>query len=253
MIVLIGAGNLATNIGLAMQKNGLSIGQVYSRTEQSASVLAQKLNTTYTTDLAQVRTDADFYLYALKDDVLTNVAEQINVPNAMHIHTAGSVPVSVFSVNKKNYGVLYPLQTFSKNRKVNFNNIPLFIEANTPQNLQKLRALAEEISTEVYELDSQNREKLHLAAVFACNFTNRMYAIANDLVADAQLPFKILLPLIDETAKKVHSMEPRQAQTGPAVRYDKKIIDKHIAMLEDGYLKMMYELISENIAHQEEK
>lgn len=245
-IVLIGAGNLATNLGYAFMQNGLPLRAVYSRTKTSASLLGNRLNVPATDRLEELPEDADLYVYAVKDDALESLATRMHAPQALHVHTAGSISLQVFG-DKPRCGVLYPLQTFSRDRHVAFHNIPVFVEGNTPEATQCLRAVAEEISTRVYEADSVQRARLHLAAVFACNFANRMYAIADDLIRGAGLPFDVLLPLIDETAAKVHELAPAEAQTGPAVRYDRKVMDRHKAMLSDEDIRFLYEMVSENI------
>ena len=250
-IVFIGAGNLATQLAIAFAEKGVEILQVYSHTEANAKLLGKKISCEFTYSLAEVRTDADVYIYAVKDAVLHNVQQQIDAPNAWHLHTAGSLPMDVFSKHKVNYGVFYPLQTFSKNKYVDFEKIPICIEANSDEGYTLLQRLAQIISNRCHMVNSQQREKLHLAAVFTCNFTNRMYAIAQRILEEHDLPFGLMLPLIEETAEKVHTLLPNDAQTGPAVRYDKNVIDKHISMLHDEKLQELYLLISEDI-HREQ-
>ncbi len=246
-IVFVGAGNLATHLATAFFNQGVEILQVYSYTEENAKLLADKVNAAHTASLQNVRTDADIYIYAIKDAFLDQVQVQINAPQAWHLHTAGSVPMNVFKETKLKYGVFYPLQTFSKTKQVDFSKIPICLEASCSEGLEILKELATRISADVREVSSAQREKLHLAAVFTCNFVNRMYAIAHDVVSEHGLSFDILLPLIDETAAKVHTLIPRDAQTGPAMRYDENVINKHLAMLNDDSYKQLYQLISENI------
>ena len=165
----------------------------------------------------------------------------------MWVHTAGSMPMDVFNGHTANYGVLYPMQTFSKTREVDFNVIPFFLEANTSENAGKLQHLAEKLSGNIRFLSSDKRKSLHLAAVFACNFTNHIYALAVKLLEEQDIPADVLLPLIDETAAKIHTMPPRVAQTGPAIRYDENVINKHLAMLGDSDMRSIYRLISQSI------
>ena len=245
-IVLLGAGNLATNLGYAFVQNGLPLRAVYSRTEAAASLLGSRLNVPATSRPEELPQDAGWYVYAVTDDALEGLAAHLRAPEAMHVHTAGSVPLQVFG-NKPRCGVLYPLQTFSKNRRIPFHNIPLFVEGNTPEATQSLTALAEELSTRVYRADSAQRARLHVAAVFACNFVNRLYAIADELVQRAELPFEVLLPLLDETAAKVHTIPPRQAQTGPAARGDRTVLERHEALLEEENTRFLYQVLSESI------
>lgn len=246
-VVFIGAGNLATRLSLEMHKVGMSIRQVYSHTRQSAETLASRFGCEWTTAPEEIVADGDVYVFSLKDAVLPEILSKVTPNNALWVHTAGSVPMNIFEGHALRYGVLYPLQTFSKVREIDFNAIPLFIEANTPEDIKFLQNIATALSQKVQVLSSEKRKVLHLAAVFACNFTNHMYALAAGLMEEQSLPFDYLLPLIDETAAKAHAMPPQQAQTGPAIRYDLNVIQKHIDMLSSDRLKELYEMISKSI------
>lgn len=246
-IIFVGAGNLATRLSLAMQRVGMQIGQVYSHTEESASRLAAQLGCPWTTDLSALQGDGDLYVFALKDTALPDVIAKIKPNNGMWIHTAGSMPMDVFEGHAQRYGVLYPLQTFSKGRKVDFDTIPVFLEANTDKNADYLKNIASALSENVRFLPSEKRRSLHLAAVFACNFTNHIYTLSYKLLEKEDIPADVLLPLIDETASKIHSMPPAAAQTGPAIRYDENVINKHLAMLDDPDMKAIYQLLSQSI------
>lgn len=233
-MVLIGAGNVATHLGLALIQKGFTIEQVYSRTKESARQLGNRLYVSYTDDLKQIRTDADIYIFSLKDSALPGLLTDLPPLNGLLVHTAGSLPLSVFRQSaSKRHGVLYPLQTFSKDRAISFEEIPLFIEANNREDEYVLEELGAALSTKVVRLPSEKRYRLHLAAVFACNFVNYMYANAAEILEKEGLPEHYLLPLIEETASKIKSLPPREAQTGPAVRYDTNIIDKHLELLND--------------------
>ena len=249
-IVFIGAGNLATNLAKALYDNGFRIIQVYSRTEESARALAQVVEATYTTDLSSVVTDAQLYIVSLKDAAFVQLLPEIvaGKENALWVHTAGSIPMDVWADKVNRYGVLYPMQTFSKQRVVDFQHIPIFVESNSEADTRFLKAVASVLSKQVYEATSEQRKNLHLAAVFTCNFTNHMYALAADLLEKYNLPFDVMLPLIDETARKVHELAPRDAQTGPAVRYDENVMSNHLAMLVDSpALQEIYKLMSKSI------
>lgn len=251
-VVFVGAGNLATRLSLEMHKVGMHIRQIYSHTRQSAESLASRLGCDWTICPEEIAAEGDLYVFSLKDNALSEVLSRITPNNALWVHTAGSVPMSLLEKYAKRCGVLYPLQTFSKTREVCFDNIPFFIEANNPDDLKFLQRIATALSQKVQVLSSEKRKVLHLAAVFACNFTNHMYALAAGLLEEQSLPFDYLLPLIDETAAKVHEMSPRQAQTGPAMRYDGNVIRKHIDMLSSDDGKALYEMISKSI-HQATK
>lgn len=177
-IVFVGAGNLATRLSLAMQRVGMQMGQVYSHTEESARQLAAQLGCPWTNDLSVLQADADLYVFSLKDTALQEVISKVKSNNGMWIHTAGSMPMSVFEGYAGRFGVLYPLQTFSKGRNVNFEVIPFFIEANTEKDADYLKNIASALSENVRFMSSEKRRSLHLAAVFACNFTNHIYTLS---------------------------------------------------------------------------
>ena len=249
-IVFIGAGNLATNLAKALYYKGFRIVQVYSRTEESARALAEQVEAGYTTDLQEISKEARLYIVSLKDAAFVELLPQITEgkQDALLVHTAGSIPMSIWEKYAERYGVFYPMQTFSKQREVNFREIPFFVEAKRPEDVELLKAIAAALSDNVYEITSEQRKSLHLAAVFICNFTNHMYALAADLLEKYNLPFDVMLPLIDETARKVHELTPHEAQTGPAVRYDENVISNHLAMLADSpALQEIYKLMSKRI------
>ena len=249
-IVLIGAGNLATNLGVALKKAGHDVMQVYNRTMESAILLANRLECACTNDVDKILHGADVYIVSIKDDALESVVPKIckGREESLFAHTAGSMPMDVFKGFARHYGVLYPMQTFSKSKSVDFNEIPCFVEAESEDSLNVLKTLCASISNRVIEMTSENRKYLHLAAVFACNFANHCYTIAADVLEKHGIPFDVMLPLIDETAEKVHSLPPQQAQTGPAVRYDKNVMDKHLALLnENGNYEEIYKIMSKSI------
>ncbi len=251
-IVFIGAGNLATNLAKALYRKGFIIKQVYSRTQESARALADVVEAPYTTHLQEVVTDAKLYIVSLKDSAFTELLPLIaaNKNGALLVHTAGSLPMSVFQGHAERYGVFYPMQTFSKLREVDFREIPFFIEASREEDTVLLKGIASTLSQKVYDANSEQRKSLHLAAVFTCNFTNHMYALAAELLKRYNLPFDVMLPLIDETARKVHELDPHVAQTGPAIRYDVNVINSHLEMLAfDPEMQRLYEQISQSIHH----
>lgn len=246
-IIFIGAGNLATRLSLGMQRVGMTVKQVYSHTSHHAEELARKLSCSWTVVPEEISTDADLYIFSLKDDVLQEVIARVKPNNGLWIHTAGSMPMQVFEKYTPRFGVLYPLQTFSKGRKVSFDIIPFFLEANSEKDGKMLNKVASALSERVQFLSSEKRKSLHLAAVFACNFTNHIYALAEKILQEQNIPFEVLLPLIDETAAKIHNMTPAKAQTGPAIRYDENVINKHLDMLAEPETKAIYQLISQSI------
>ena len=249
-IVLIGAGNVATHLGLTLKRNGHEIIQIYSRTEASASALSERLGAPFTTSMDEVFPGADIYVVSVKDAVLQDLLPSVvkGRKGALFVHTAGSMPMDVWKGIAIRYGVLYPMQTFSKSREVDFNSVSFFVEALEKDDLQMLVDLASSLTPKVYEATSEQRMSLHVAAVFACNFTNHMYALSAGLLEKYGMPFDAMLPLIDETARKVHELSPKEAQTGPAIRRDGNVMDKHLAMLsDDPVLQEIYQKISESI------
>jgi predicted short-subunit dehydrogenase-like oxidoreductase (DUF2520 family) len=247
-VVLIGAGSVATQWGLALREKGYPVAQVYSRTLDSARALGERLNASSTQQIEDVIVHADLYIFAVKDSVLPEIVKAFPPVKGLPVHTAGSVPMDVFVGYFDRYGVIYPLQTFSKTRRVSFENIPIFIEANNLDDENRLEKFASTFSGKVVRLSSEKRRQLHLAAVFACNFTNYLYTVAAQILEEHDLPFDVLIPLIRETAAKVEEMHPVEAQTGPAVRDDKNLIDKQLKMLRNYPDKQeLYRILSEHI------
>jgi predicted short-subunit dehydrogenase-like oxidoreductase (DUF2520 family) len=250
-VVIIGAGNVATHLSKAIKNAGVEILQIVSRTEESARELGTLLNVPFTCIPTEINTEADLYIVSVKDDTIVSALTTFSLPeNALVVHTAGSVPMEILKDFSANIGILYPLQTFSKAKDVNFKEIPVYIEANTQENTSKLLQFASAFSDRAKEVNSSMRAQVHLAAVFACNFTNNLYAIASDILEKAGLGFEDMLPLIGETTEKIKTLHPRKAQTGPAIRRDSKVIEKQLNALE-GREKQIYKLITESI--QDEK
>lgn len=247
-IVLIGAGNVATNIGYAFREAGLNILQVYNRTPQLSQSLAEKLDSVPVTEIDSITTNADLYLFAVSDDAIGRVALKVMLQGQFVVHTSGSVSMDVLKQASERRGVLYPLQTFSKSRRIDPGNIPFCIEASNELDLKQLKSLAGKISNKVFLIDSEKRKVLHLAAVFACNFPNYMYYIAERIITGTGLDFDMLRPLIAETAAKVMDTGPAHVQTGPARRKDEKIMAQHLKLLgENEAWKNLYKSISNEI------
>ncbi|RRD77401.1 DUF2520 domain-containing protein [Alloprevotella sp. OH1205_COT-284] len=250
-IVMIGAGNLATHLSWAFTCAGHSIKGVYSRSLQSAEMLAKRNGRgCVATNKLQEILQADIYVIAVTDTALSQIISSWpeHCKGGVVLHTSGSVPMSLLKEVGGDYGVLYPLQTFSKQRKISFSDIPCFVEGNSPQTTDIIVNLANTISQTVHFLDSHRRKRLHLAAVFACNFVNHLYDLASELLKDENLDPQWLQPLIRETADKINSLSPRQAQTGPALRADKKIMTQHLGQLDEfPELQSIYKSLSNSI------
>ncbi|WP_233582324.1 Rossmann-like and DUF2520 domain-containing protein [Prevotella sp. OH937_COT-195] len=248
-IVIIGAGNLATNLGEALLRQGIKVEQVFSRTERSAESLAKRLGSRRTTSFDGIVTGADLYIVSVKDCVLDIVLPKVleKAAGGIVVHTAGSVPLSVFGDTNVAHGVFYPMQTFSKQKNVNFREISIFVEASDERTCEVLECFSHELTEKVYRLDSEKRRYLHVAAVFVCNFANHCFAIADDLLSAHNIPFSVMLPLINETVKKLEMLSPRESQTGPAARRDIDVINEHLELIESPVARDIYEIMSKSI------
>lgn len=248
-IVIFGAGNVATHLALALDKRH-EIVQIVSRTHQHASQLAKRLShaAEATTDIGQVKTDADIYIISVNDDSIAEIVS--NTPDSgLWLHTSGSVGIETFAKHKRRYGVLYPLQTFSQEVALDMSQVPLFIEGNNDDTVNETTRLAQSVSSHIYLADSTQRRQLHIAAVFACNFANRLWAISDTILRDAGYDFNVLSPLLQATLDKAALTGPLAGQTGPARRGDKHIIESHLKSL-DGENADIYRLISKSIFNQ---
>ncbi|MFD0941836.1 Rossmann-like and DUF2520 domain-containing protein [Pedobacter boryungensis] len=246
-VVIIGAGNVATHLAKALHLANVQIVQVWSYHYTNAKLLADQVEATAIESLTSIDEHADLCLISVKDDAIEEIAQQLTHFKGVIAHTSGSVHLNILA-NSKKYGVFYPLQTFSKDKELSFTTIPLCLEANDNATLQFLKKLASQLSSRVVEIDSNKRKILHLAAVFACNFTNHFYALAEEVLEAHQLEFDILRPLITETAAKVQQALPLTVQTGPAVRNDEQTLKKHEELLlQQPQLLEIYKIVSESI------
>ena len=247
-VVLIGAGNVATHLSKALKKAKHNIIQVYSRSASSAKELARTLKSSHITDIRELDSKADIYIISISDPAIPKLLKTFPFRNKLVVHTSGSVSLKVFAREFKNHGVIYPLQTFSKERDIVFREVPLLIEASNEKSLATLRSLSLSISPFVFGLDSADRKTVHLSAVVANNFTNHLFVIAEKILRKKNIPFTLLGPLLYETVIKAMKLGPAGAQTGPAKRGDTKIIGEHLSMLKnERYVQQIYRLMSENI------
>ncbi len=247
-IVMIGAGKLATHLGLALHKQGLNILQVYNRAPGKGQKLAARIGATFTDDILEINTGADLYILAVSDSYLDDLASVLQLKDRLVVHASGTVSMEILAPISSNTGVFYPVQTFSQNRRIDFRKIPVCIEGNSADTVEKLTGLAQKLTRSVYSLDTEKRRMLHLAAVFASNFTNFIYAISEELLKEQDISFKLLEPLILQTAGNVRFGHLLESQTGPAVRGDLNVLGKHHELLagHPDYLEI-YKLISANI------
>ncbi|MCX6235584.1 MAG: DUF2520 domain-containing protein [Bacteroidetes bacterium] len=248
-LVFIGAGRIATHLAITFKKKGFQIVQVWSRSLETAARLANRINAASTSDLTSLNPDADIYIFAVPDHALPGLLNYIRLKeDQLLVHTSGSLPAQILMGHSENYGVFYPLQTFSPDRKIDFKNVPIVVEGNHTGSTNVLMFLAGQIAQQVHVMDSEKRKVIHLAAVFACNFPNYMYTIAQEILHSEGISFDLIRPLILETAGKVQKKNPDIVQTGPAVRDDKAVIEEHLLMLA-GHpdFREIYEIITRNI------
>lgn len=242
-IVIVGTGNVARHLFNAFaESREVKVVQVVGRNKNCLERFSKMC--TISNDFAQIAT-ADVYIIAVKDDAIAKVSQSLTSKKGIVVHTSGAVEMD--SLESNNRGVFYPLQTFTIGKTLDFKSIPICIEAKQDSALTVLRMLGEAISEKVHEITSAQRKKLHLAAVFANNFTNHLYRISESICLEEGLSFELLQPLILETAQKVQSITPKDAQTGPARRGDKKSIQNHLNLLKDKKQTELYTLFSEAI------
>lgn len=244
-VVIIGSGNVATSIALTL-KDKCELVQIYSRTLANAKALAQQVGCEAIGDLKNLALDADVYIVSVKDDAIGSVVDTVPDNGALWLHTSGSTPIDVFQNKRSRYGVLYPMQSFSKSHPANMSEVHIFIEGCDSETCKEIKAIASLMTKNVHEADSAEREKLHIAAVFACNFANHMFTLSSEVLDEAGLPFDAMLPLIKTTIAKLDNITPQESQTGPAARGDMTIIEKHLKSLH-GDKRKIYKLLSHSI------
>ena len=246
-IVIIGTGNTATVLGRLFRHAGHSIIQVIGRTSQQAEKIGSILQASFTIDQKQLDTEADMYVIAVTDSAISNIISWLRVDKKLVVHTAASVESSILSECTKNYGVLYPLQSLRKEMDY-LPEIPFLVEGNTEDNGTLIYDFAKTISTQVAFANGQQRLLTHIAAIMVGNFTNHLYAMAEDFCNKQNIDFKMLLPSIKETAERLNKFSPAAMQTGPAVRNDTITIEKHIQLLEQyPFHRSIYGFLTESI------
>lgn len=249
-VSIIGSGNVARHLIHAFQSNSkIELVQVFARNKKSLTHLLD--SNSVTSDYTQLQA-ADVYIIAVSDDAIAEVSSQLPFENQLVVHTSGTVPLTTLE-SKNRRGVFYPLQTFSKDKAVNFKTIPICLEAENEKDLQTLNQIASTISDAVYQINSEQRKALHVAAVFVNNFVNHLYQMGNEICDNNNVPFEILKPLIQETANKIVSLSPKEAQTGPAKRNDLTTIEAHQQFLTDENLSTIYTLLTQSIQNNGKK
>ncbi len=248
-VVLIGAGNVAAVLGRRMASAGHTMVQVYSRTAENARELAAELDASFTNSLTAIDKTADIYILALPDGIVTNIAHQFFLGDRLVVHTAGAVAKAVLQNVSERYGVLYPLQSLRKENAGNSIRLPLLVDGNTAAVVEKVEKFATSFSDSVGRANDEQRLKLHLAAVVVNNFTNHLYALAQDYCIKEGVEFAMLQPLIEETALRLRQHQAVDMQTGPAIRNDTGTIQRHLQLLHNyPQLQEVYNLITKLIA-----
>ncbi len=244
-VVMLGSGNVATSLAMAL-KDKCEVVQIFSRTIDNAKTLAQKVGCEAINDLKKLDKKSDIYIISVKDDAIASIIDTTPSNGALWLHTSGSMPIEVFEGKRERFGVLYPMQSFSKSRIVDMSEVHIFIEGNCDKTAREINDFASSLSENVHEATSKERQQLHVAAVFACNFANYMFTLSSEVLSEAGLPFDAMLPLIKTTVEKLDHMTPQESQTGPAARGDIKIIEKHLSTL-TGDKRKIYEMLSKSI------
>ncbi len=248
-ICLVGSGNVGTNLGINLKQKGIEIVQVISRNINNAKALALKLEANYSSQISEFDRRCNTIIFSVSDDAIKPLLQSVNFENRLLIHTAGSVSAEIFAEYSDYYGVLYPLQSFKKADFTNFLEIPLFIEGNREESNERIGNIGSQLSNKVYDADSEMRLRIHVAAVFACNFTNHMYHISHNLIKDMPINFDVFAPLIRKTAEQaIRAGNPEETQTGPAIRNDKGTMKKHLNELKQNEsLAELYKFMSNRI------
>ncbi len=249
-ICIIGSGNVAQHLIKAIEKSDqLELIQVFARHPESISHLID--SDKITSEITTLK-EAHLYIISVSDDAIQSISNSLIFKDKLVAHTSGSVTIDDLSDSNRK-AVLYPLQTLSKKKEIDFTTVPLCIEAQNEADIHLLGEVADQLSNHVYNVNSEQRKSLHVAAVFVSNFTNHLYKIGNDICTEHQVPFEILKPLITETAKKIQTLAPADAQTGPAKRNDTSTINKHLAILTDENQKEIYKLLTKSIIDHAQK
>ena len=242
-IVLIGSGNVAFHLAKAFTEAQIPISQIFGRNTAELQKISEKFSIPFSTESL---VDADLYIISVSDSSIAEVSSLIKNENALVTHTSGSVSREALSGNYRK-SVFYPLQTFSKSKNLDYSKIPFFIDAENENDEEILKNLASKISKNVMLANDEKRKYIHLTAVFACNFVNHLYARAKEISDSQGIPFDYFLPLIDETTQKIHELEPKLAQTGPAIRNDEKVLKLHESLLTDEEKLKIYKTLNESI------
>ena len=252
-VAIVGSGNVASHLAKAIFNAGIEVKYIYSPTLDNSTALASKVNAVAVDCISKIDRDIGLIIISIKDGAVKEVIDKLRDFNSIVVHTSGGVNIDVFGDEIGRYGVLYPLQTFSKQRELDFSKIPIFVEACNKDTLYEIEGCAKRLSNSVIEADSSRRKTMHVAAVFACNFVNHCYDIASQILEKEGISFDVLLPLIEETTKKISEITPHEAQTGPARRGDMGVMNAHLQQIDADSVKEIYRLLSKSITESYKK
>jgi len=233
-IVIIGSGNVAYHLSKAFVQNNIPLAQIFGRNEKELHKISEELNIPFSTNNL---VESDLYIICVSDNSVEDVSKIITKKDCLVAHTSGSLPKEILQGDYRKAS-FYPLQTFSKSKELDYSKIPFFIETENEEDKKALFEIASKVSHNVMESSHEKRKYIHLTAVFACNFVNHLFSRAKEISDSQEIPFDYFLPLIDETVQKIHEIEPKSAQTGPAVRNDKRILELHEQLLKDESLEI---------------
>lgn len=246
-VTLIGSGNMAHWLVYAMRNAGVRISQVYSRQLDHAKALAEIAGAEAIDNIGDLSPDSDLYVFSIKDDSYESLLRQLPFRLSLAAHTAGSLSMRIFEPYAESYGILYPYQSVNKDMDLKGVVVPLCVEANDKTTENELFIFAQRLTSIVRKLDESQRMVLHRAAIFGCNFTNAMYSIAYDILQEYDIDWQMIMPLLQHTMEKVKTMNPHEAQTGPAQRGDQNVIQFHLDALQDELLKDIYRIMTDYI------
>jgi predicted short-subunit dehydrogenase-like oxidoreductase (DUF2520 family) len=247
-IIFIGSGNVATQLAKNFKKKGLHIAQVYSNNIKNAEKLASIVNCTFTNNINEILKGNFIYLICIKDEAIEKFTKTFKIKEGILLHTSGTIEMDILKTSAKKCGVFYPLQSISSNRKISFKHVPICIEASNKNTLNTIKELAACISKNIHVITSNERKKLHLAAVIVNNFTNHLYTLAFDYLKKEKLSPELLYMLMEETTSKAIAITPYSAQTGPAKRNDTSTIKEHLNLLKNNsHLQNIYKLLTKSI------
>lgn len=241
--VIIGSGNVAYHLAKAFTQNGIAVKLIFGRNEEALKTISEENNIPYSTENLA---DADFYLICVSDSAVEEISKIIDKKDCLVAHTSGSLPKEIL-IGEYRKASFYPLQTFSKTKELDYSQIPFFTEAENDADQEFLRSIALQISENVMISDYEKRKYIHLTAVFSCNFVNHLFARAKEVSDSQNIPFEFFIPLIDETVEKIHYLDPKDAQTGPAVRNDSSVLQLHEKLITNEEHLKLYKALNESI------